>query len=66
MKLIVDEMPKNAKECEYSIYNRRCDEIMCKLSEEICGLYSDERKCDCLIHVDEVICKRCKHYGKTD
>ena len=58
MKLIVDEMPKTAKECDYAIFNRRMDEMMCKLSENICGLYSCEKKCNCLIHIDDVICRR--------
>ena len=66
MRLIVDEMPKNAKECEYAIFNRRMDEMFCKLSENICGLYSDDKKCDCLVHIDEVVCKRCKNHGKAD
>jgi hypothetical protein len=66
MRLIVDDMPRNAKECAYSIFNRRMDAVVCKLSEDICGFYSTERECDCLVHIDEIVCKRCKNHGKTD
>ena len=65
MKLIVDEMPKSAKKCDYSIFNRRMDVMMCKLSENVCGLHSEDKKCDCLVHIDDVISRRYKD-GKTD